>query len=718
QLPRGMVVNQCYTPEGTGTYTYDEDNALLTVKTKVNEGRVYLSVKGTDPDRYGSVTATAKYSSYTAKPVSCDLPVYDMRIEAYNVRNGSLRDRTISVYTVPGAKVMLYVNGEPYVERIWDNNKYVEQEGQTVTANKNGKATFTHILLPGSASPSTTWKITATAELPKDEYGDQMFLTSEDSKTVLCYEDPFGVQVSLPTCKNTTLRGSINFNDYDNSDGSYWGYCGEFHWGASVRPGMQKYIKNGVIWLKFSRGKDDPSPSYLPLREHEDGSRFFSAITPALRYHNYIDYYFEVTDEFYTEYLGVSAPVEHDVSEGRQENFAEEIAELEAIPEYRFEVTEEEMAELSDEARGAVLSVQAAASNLRLEFAEYIPDLDLETASDAEILETMGITTRDLEPGELNNYAADKSFTPVELKNADDTTSMQYTYSDKTKAIVVDGAAGEYGTVTTIDYTVMQQNAQTYALKRTSRSGTETAQSVLQEASNKASDATRQLNNIDVFISSVKHSLEDYVDYGLEALQKNAVMASCEAAKKVLSKAVTVLNVFEWGSMIGEGFSLNAMSDAAMEEWEQIRKNGGEGLADPTECMKVLENLATAYGNLATAIAFKVIYLTTQLVMIIASIAVALPSGGISVILSLLGLLGSIAIDASFDANIDRARQAVDQWLRKKSYACRPDRDEAEDDAPCGPIFDPSGYVYEGVFSNRVEGLTVTTYYKDDDGNA
>ncbi len=31
---------------------------------------------------------------------------------------------------------------------------------------------------------------------------------------------------------------------------------------------------------------------------------------------------------------------------------------------------------------------------------------------------------------------------------------------------------------------------------------------------------------------------------------------------------------------------------------------------------------------------------------------------------------------------------------------------------------DPAGYVYEAVASNRVEGVTVTCYYKDDDGNA
>lgn len=32
--------------------------------------------------------------------------------------------------------------------------------------------------------------------------------------------------------------------------------------------------------------------------------------------------------------------------------------------------------------------------------------------------------------------------------------------------------------------------------------------------------------------------------------------------------------------------------------------------------------------------------------------------------------------------------------------------------------YDPAGYVYEAVASNRVEGVTVTCYYKDDDGDA
>jgi len=707
QLPRGMVVNQCYTPEGTGTYTYDEDNALLTVKTKVNEGRVYLSVKGTDADSYASVVASAKLGAYTAKPVSFSLPLEDIRIEAYNVRNGDFDDRTVSVYTVPGAEVMLYVDGEPY------KHPYAEGDGTDwpMTANKEGKAVFRVELTPAAG-----WELTATAKLPRDEYGEQLTIETEAPKPIYNYEDPFNVQISLPSRSQSDYHPAIRFNDYDNSDTWYWGVGTDWMYGASVNNGMQKYIKDGVIWLKFLRTKDDPRPRYLPLREYEEGSRFFSAHIPGLIYHSYIDYYFEVTDEFYTEYLGVSAPVEHDVSaETREFLSGEELAELQELTtSYRSELTEEELSQLTDEERAAELSFQAALSNLRLSFAEYIPE-DLENASDEEVLEAMGITTRDLEPGELSDYAANKSFTPVELKNADGTISMQYTYADKTTSIVVDEAAG---TVTTMDYTVMQQNAQTYVRKRASRSGTETAQSILQEASNTVSDVSKQVSNLESLIDAIENSLEEYKGGGLwDKIRKADAADFCGLAKKVLSKAITIFNFFEWGSMIGEGFSLNALSDAAMAEWEQIRQSGGEGLADPTECMKVLENLATAYGALATAIAYKVLYLTAQLVMVIGSIAAALPSGGVSILVSLLAMLATTVIDAAFDANIDRARQAVDQWLRKKSYACRPTRDETEDDAPCGWVIDPSGYVYEGVFSNRVEGLTVTTYYRDD-GNA
>ena len=55
------------------------------------------------------------------------------------------------------------------------------------------------------------------------------------------------------------------------------------------------------------------------------------------------------------------------------------------------------------------------------------------------------------------------------------------------------------------------------------------------------------------------------------------------------------------------------------------------------------------------------------------------------------------------------------------STKCPPPPNDDSDDSgnegdfkPIKPIHDPSGYVYEGVFSNRIEGATATVYYKEE----
>ena len=74
--------------------------------------------------------------------------------------------------------------------------------------------------------------------------------------------------------------------------------------------------------------------------------------------------------------------------------------------------------------------------------------------------------------------------------------------------------------------------------------------------------------------------------------------------------------------------------------------------------------------------------------------------------------------DAAFKDNVAELRQ------RLRSLKCKKDdeedydiededdwRDSLEPDAD--PSIDPSGYVYEGVFSNRLQGVTATCYYKE-----
>lgn len=68
-----------------------------------------------------------------------------------------------------------------------------------------------------------------------------------------------------------------------------------------------------------------------------------------------------------------------------------------------------------------------------------------------------------------------------------------------------------------------------------------------------------------------------------------------------------------------------------------------------------------------------------------------------------------------FESDLSRYEMTLSQLKEK----CDDEEDEEDDDTPkppfdpISPIHDPSGYVYEGVSSNRVEGVTATCYYKE-----
>lgn len=74
---------------------------------------------------------------------------------------------------------------------------------------------------------------------------------------------------------------------------------------------------------------------------------------------------------------------------------------------------------------------------------------------------------------------------------------------------------------------------------------------------------------------------------------------------------------------------------------------------------------------------------------------------------------------------LDVAKEFATENLKKeiKKLKCKPEDDDDEDDDedddddppfdPINPIHDPSGYVYEGVSSNRLAGVTATAYYKE-----
>lgn len=83
-----------------------------------------------------------------------------------------------------------------------------------------------------------------------------------------------------------------------------------------------------------------------------------------------------------------------------------------------------------------------------------------------------------------------------------------------------------------------------------------------------------------------------------------------------------------------------------------------------------------------------------------------------------LNILGGIIIDnvknAVFAEQVKKARKLLDMWLSGNDCSAKPPGSTAM--APKF-IHDPSGYVYEAVESNRIEGVQATLLYQDPEAN-
>lgn len=105
---------------------------------------------------------------------------------------------------------------------------------------------------------------------------------------------------------------------------------------------------------------------------------------------------------------------------------------------------------------------------------------------------------------------------------------------------------------------------------------------------------------------------------------------------------------------------------------------------------------------------------TAELIM---SAVGALPSGGVTLLAGIPGIIAKIALTvadvvggALFADAIDELRRDVGKL---KCNGENKDKKDKKDDDDLEEIIDPSGFVYEAVSSNRVVGATATIYYKD-----
>lgn len=110
-------------------------------------------------------------------------------------------------------------------------------------------------------------------------------------------------------------------------------------------------------------------------------------------------------------------------------------------------------------------------------------------------------------------------------------------------------------------------------------------------------------------------------------------------------------------------------------------------------------------------------------ITVAAGAGLALETLGASLVVAGAGMLAGWAVSHHSDCiNRDNKNRLKEiRNLIRSSSQCKPIPDEDDDDddwhgfpgSGVNPIHDPSGFVYEGVFSNRLEGVTATAYYKE-----
>ena len=122
------------------------------------------------------------------------------------------------------------------------------------------------------------------------------------------------------------------------------------------------------------------------------------------------------------------------------------------------------------------------------------------------------------------------------------------------------------------------------------------------------------------------------------------------------------------------------------------------------------------------AIAFYALNITSSVLAIqaaVGSAAALVPTAGVSLTTLLVDLGIIIAKGLACDAyHSEFERDANDLQSRIGQLKCKKEEDDEEDipAPPCPPVtptHDPSGFVYEGVPSNRLQGVTATCYYKE-----
>lgn len=326
---------------------------------------------------------------------------------------------------------------------------------------------------------------------------------------------------------------------------------------------------------------------------------------------------------------------------------------------------------------------------------------------------------------ELEAIKADKSFIPLQVGDR-----LVYQYTSSYVQIVVDPAAM---TKTTMNFGAapMRMSLVLYAGEDDDKPITDKDDIKVPgklDSPSSLSDDVQNCNTaigaadgaIDAAIKGLYESYHEWFGYYSSSVYAKAqckslavVIGAMELLKSVIGRLSGVLQAGAIAFLLAEAYSNYSNYKAAYNYWEKTLGPEYSALC----CQKASE-LCDAYLDYGQNLKWQI----TSNVASIAAMAglaagVVLTGGAAAIGIAVTTILGVIA-DLALNAQAEGYKEEIKYKKKEREYACRGVRGGDDDDPPPTDVInDPSGYVYEAVFSNRVAGATATTYYEGADGN-
>lgn len=202
--------------------------------------------------------------------------------------------------------------------------------------------------------------------------------------------------------------------------------------------------------------------------------------------------------------------------------------------------------------------------------------------------------------------------------------------------------------------------------------------------------------------------------------ENNHTIKTAKAGSKILSGVGTFVGVWSVGSDINEGRNRN-------EKWRQLIDDVKK-VCDKDVAVPIKEKAEEYKKWINRRDIFKPIIGVATTGLDIAGSAAAPETGGLSLILKGISLGGDLAAGCWKEnyTRTDREHFREIKRIVKNNLKCKDlppnpyDDDDSGDDGEYDShnldvegVHDPSGYVYEAVVTNRLEGVKATCYYKE-----